>query len=125
MARRLGSKNKPKDDWDSGYGDDSGEPLRNTVSGKELRGFIERIEYVNEQQKEIQSDRSQILKELKTQGYDRDTVRAIVKRRKLTEEQREAADALLEQYLAALGDFATTALGEAGASRMRGEAWTE
>ena len=36
-------------------------------------------------------------------GYDRDTVRALVRRRKLTEEQREAADALLDQYMSALG----------------------
>jgi uncharacterized protein (UPF0335 family) len=121
MATRLGSKNKPKDDWATSYGDDSGEPLRNTVSGEDLRGYIERIEVLEAEQKENTSDRQQVLKELKQAGYDRDTVRAIVRRRKLTEEQREAADALLEQYLSALGDFATTALGEAGASRMRGE----
>jgi hypothetical protein len=55
-------------------------------------------------------------------GYDRDTVRAIITRRKLNEEQRAAADALMDQYMSALGDFAGTPLGEAGADRVRGEA---
>jgi uncharacterized protein (UPF0335 family) len=114
MARPLGSKNKVH----ASNGDEEAQ-IRNTVSGKEIRAYIERIEYLNEQQKELSSDRSQIFKELKQAGYDRPTVRALVARRKLTEEQREAADALMDQYMSALGDFAGTPLGEAGAERMR------
>jgi uncharacterized protein (UPF0335 family) len=41
--------------------------------------------------------RSQVFKELKQAGYDRDTVRALVRRRKMNEEQRAAADALMDQ----------------------------
>jgi uncharacterized protein (UPF0335 family) len=104
-------------DTDDGEGD---APLRNSVSGKELRDYIARIEYINEEQKTLSVDRQQIFKELKQAGYDRDTVRSIVARRKLTEEQREAADALMDQYMSALGDFAGTPLGQAGADRMRG-----
>jgi hypothetical protein len=44
-------------------------------------------------------------------------VRAIITRRKLNEEQRAAADALMDQYLSALGDFAGTPLGVAGAGQ--------
>lgn len=57
--------------------------------------------------------------------HDRDTVRAIIARRKLNEEQREAADALMDQYMAAFGDFAGTPLGQAGAPRAHagGEAY--
>jgi hypothetical protein len=47
-------------------------------------------------------------------------VRAIITRRKLTEEQFAAADALMDQYTSALGDYASTPLGQAGADRMRG-----
>jgi hypothetical protein len=43
-------------------------------------------------------------------------------RRKLTEEQQVAAAALMDQYVSALGDFAGTPLGLAGADRMRGGA---
>lgn len=123
MSRPHGSKNKPKDD-NGEFGDDDA-PLRNTVSPQELRKYIERIEYCGEQQKEISSDRQQVFKELKQAGYDRDTIRVLVRRRKLTAEQREAADALMDQYMSALGDFAGTPLGQAGADRMRDKAAAE
>jgi uncharacterized protein (UPF0335 family) len=113
MGRPRGSRNKVLD------GDGEEMPLRNTVSGPELRNYIERIENINEEQKTLSVDRQQIFKELKQAGYDRDTVRGIVARRKLTAEQRETADALMDQYRSALGDFAGTPLGEAGADRMR------
>jgi uncharacterized protein (UPF0335 family) len=120
MGRPRGSKNRI-------FGEDNGEdvPLRNSVSGSELRKYIERIEYCNEQQKEISSDRQQVFKELKQAGYDRDTVRALVARRKLTAEQLEAADALMDQYRSALGEFVNTELGQAGLGRMREEARAE
>jgi uncharacterized protein (UPF0335 family) len=112
MGRPLGSKNK-------GNGDDA--PRRNSVSGDELRPYLERIERLNADQKELSADRSEIYNELKTAGYDRKTVQEIVKRRKLTTEQRQNAAALLDMYLSAIGDFADTPLGQAGAKQMREE----
>jgi hypothetical protein len=38
--------------------------------------------------------------------------------------QREIADALMDEYLSALGDFAGTPLGVAGADRMRGQTFS-
>jgi uncharacterized protein (UPF0335 family) len=111
MGRPKGSRNRPN----NGDGDNVVE-LR---SGKALRGYLERIEYINERKKELSCDLSEIFKELKAGGYDGATVRAIVRRRKLTEEQRETADALMDQYQSALGDFADTPLGEAGAASLR------
>ena len=49
-------------------------------------------------------------------------MRAIVKRRGMDPEKRATQDDLLNEYLSALGDFATTPLGEAGADRVRDEA---
>jgi uncharacterized protein (UPF0335 family) len=113
MGRPRGSKNK---------GDGNGDAqLRNSISGDDLRPYIERIENLNEQQKALSVDRSEIYKELKASGYERKTVQEIVRRRKLTTEQRQNAAALLEMYLSALGDFADTPLGQAGARQMREE----
>jgi uncharacterized protein (UPF0335 family) len=109
MGRPQGSKNKPKDD--------NGERERNTVSGDELLAYIKRIEECNEEQRLVSADRSQVYKELKQAGIDRDTVRKIVARRKLTVEQREAADALMAEYSQALGDYRSTPLGQAMAPR--------
>lgn len=110
MARPIGSKNKPKDD--------NGEALRNSVDGIDLGDYIARIEDLNAQQKEISSDRQAVFRELKQAGYDRDTVREIVRKRKLTVEQRHAAAALLDQYLSALGDYSDTPLGLASVARI-------
>lgn len=122
MGRPRGSRNKPSDDNGGTSGD---APLRNAISGDELRSYLERIEYCNEEQKTISADRQQIFKELKQAGYDRDTVRDIVRRRKMTTGQRQAAAALMDQYLSALGDFADTPLGQSGAERMRGQTFDE
>lgn len=113
MGRPRGSKNKV-----DGNGGDAPR-LRNTVSGDELRPYLERIEEINAQQKELSVDRSQIYKELKDGGYDRKTVQEIVRRRKLTTGQRQAQAAILDMYLSALGDFADSPLGRAGAARMQ------
>jgi uncharacterized protein (UPF0335 family) len=117
MGRPRGSKNKDHD-----HNGDDEVPLRNTIDGDELLSYIKRIERCDEDQRDISSDRQQIFKELKQAGYDRDTVREIVRKRKLTVEQRQAAAALLDQYLSALGDFASSPLGQAWADRMREEA---
>ncbi|MGH6836935.1 MAG: GapR family DNA-binding domain-containing protein [Methylocella sp.] len=119
MGRPKGSKNRPADKGDD-FGDNSGE-LRDGVSDKELHDYIDRIEALNKDQAEISADRQQVFKELKQAGYNRGTVGAIIERRKLTAEERDTADALMDQYMAALGDFAGTPLGEAGAGRVRGE----
>jgi hypothetical protein len=42
----------------------------------------------------------------------------------MNEEQRAAADALMDQYMSALGDFAGTPRGLAGADRMRGQTFS-
>jgi uncharacterized protein (UPF0335 family) len=113
MGRPKGSKNKV------GNGV---VPLRvNTVSGEELRAYIDRIERVNEEIAEWTSDRRAIYAEVKGAGYDTATVRAIVKRRAVDPEKRATADDLLAEYMSALGDFASTPLGEAGVDRVRGE----
>lgn len=115
MGRPAGSRNKPKDDFDN---DNGGADGSNTVSGAELLTYIKRIEDCNNEQKSISSDRQQVFKELKQAGYNRDTVRAIVARRKLSAEERAAADARMAEYRSALGDLDGTPLGEAGARHM-------
>lgn len=115
MGRPRGSKNKS-----GGNGGDV--PLRvNTVSGAELSAYIERVENMNSVIADIQADRRELFKEIKGAGYDVATVRAIVKQRAMDPEKRATMDELMAQYTSALGDFASTPLGEAGAERVREE----
>lgn len=94
-------------------------PMRNTVSGEELRSYIERIERVNAEINVLSDDRKEIYKEFKANGFDPKTLRTIIKRRAMDPEKLDIANAMLDMYLAALGDFADTPLGVAGADRMR------
>lgn len=99
-----------------------GEALRNSVDGAELRKYINRVERVNEEIAERTSDRREIYAEVKSAGYDVATVRAIIKRRSMDQDKRHEMDELLEMYRSALGEFANSPLGMAGAERVREEA---
>lgn len=57
---------------------------------------------------------------LKAAGFDPAVVKAILKRRQMSPEQRESFDALLQTYEAALGGLGTTPLGEAARKRLDG-----
>lgn len=117
MGRPRGSRNKDNVE----FGPHSNDvPLRvNTVSGAELRAYIERVENINAVIMDTQSDRRELYKEMKGAGIDAATVRAIVKRRAMDPEKRVTMDELMDQYQSALGDFAETPLGQAGADRVR------
>ena len=118
MGRPRGIRNRVKD-GDGEFGTHSDKVLRNTADGTELRSYIERIEGMNAQIKEWADARKDIFKEFKSNGYDTKTLRAIIKRRAMDPNERDTADALLDMYMAALGDFASSPLGRAGADVLR------
>ena len=67
-----------------------------------LRNFIERVERVEEERKALTTDIADILKQAKGEGFDTKVMRQVLKLRKLTAEQRQEADALLETYMRAV-----------------------
>jgi len=73
------------------------------VSAEQLRLFIERIERLTEEMTGIRDDIKDVYLELKANGYDVKTVRAIVRLRKMERNARMEAEALLETYKSALG----------------------
>jgi len=73
------------------------------VAADQLRLFIERIERLEEEKKGISDDVKDVYGELKANGYDTKTVRAIVRLRRMESHARQEADALLETYRNALG----------------------
>ena len=74
-----------------------------TVAADELRLLIERIERLEEEKKAIADDVKDVYSEAKSRGYDTKTMRAIVRLRKMENQDRQEAEALLETYKAALG----------------------
>jgi uncharacterized protein (UPF0335 family) len=85
----------------------------NGVGADELRQFIERITRLEEEKAGIASDIKDVYAELKGRGFDAKTVRQIIKIQKMDADERAEQEALLELYLAALGDLRDTPLGQA------------
>jgi uncharacterized protein (UPF0335 family) len=73
------------------------------VAADQLRLFIERVEGLEQEKSEILTDIKDVYAEMKANGYDTKTVRAIVKLRRMESHARQEADALLETYRSALG----------------------
>ena len=97
---------------------DIGHNSINTDTAKRLLSIIERVERLEEEKKALSEDVKGIFKEAKTAGYDVPTIRLLIKRRAEDAAKREEREALLETYLAALGQLADTPLGKAAQERF-------
>lgn len=73
------------------------------VTAEELRQFIERIEQLDIEKKDISEQIKEVFTEAKSRGYDSRVMRKIVSLRKKSREARQEEEAVLEMYMAALG----------------------
>lgn len=73
------------------------------AAGKRLKSFIERIERLEEEKAGLATDIKDIYAEAKSTGFDVKAIRTIVKLRKMEDEKRAEAEAILETYKAAIG----------------------
>ena len=74
-----------------------------SIAADELRLLIERIERLEEEKKAMADDIRDVYAEAKARGYDPKTMRAVVRLRKMENNARQEAEALLDTYKAALG----------------------
>ncbi len=91
------------------------------VASERLRAFIERIERLEEEKQNLQSDIRLIKSEAKSVGFDVKTINKIIAERKKSSAQVEEEQALLDIYRAALGMLQGTPLGEAAIKRLSPE----
>lgn len=89
-----------------------------SIAAARLESFIQRIERLEEEKANIAVDIKEVFQEAKSGGFDTKTMRAIIKLRKMTPEQRAEQEALLDIYKAALGMLHGTPLGEAARKRL-------
>jgi uncharacterized protein (UPF0335 family) len=73
------------------------------VSDDQLRLFIERIERLEEERKGISDDVRDVYSEAKSQGYDSKIMKQIVRLRKMSHDDRQEMEAILDLYKSALG----------------------
>lgn len=91
---------------DGEFGDGAGgEPQADgfSISAGQLKAFIERIERLEEEKKEVADQIKEVVAEAKSNGFDVKTLRKIVALRKKKPEERSEEQAMLEMYLQALG----------------------
>lgn len=89
------------------------EPQAGHNSKAQLKSIIERVEHLETEIKDLQSDRSDIFKEAKANGYDVAALKAIVRMRKEDANKRAEREAILETYMLSLGMLADLPLGKA------------
>lgn len=75
----------------------------NSPTGQLLTGFIERVERIRAEKKELANDETAVLAEARSAGFDPKTLRYIVTRRAKKPHDLQEAEALADTYMAALG----------------------
>lgn len=73
------------------------------IAGEQLRAFIERIERLEEEKKDVQEQIKEVFSEAKGVGFDTKIMRQLVRLRRLRDADRSEQEELLEIYKAAIG----------------------
>jgi uncharacterized protein (UPF0335 family) len=74
-----------------------------TVTADELRQFIERVERLEQEKKDIQDSVKDVYSEAKGRGYDAKVMRKIVSIRKRNRDDLAQEEAVTQMYMEALG----------------------
>jgi uncharacterized protein (UPF0335 family) len=73
------------------------------VTADELRQFIERIERLDAEKKDIADQQKEVMAEAKSRGYDTKVIRKVIALRKREPDDIAEEEAVLEMYKEALG----------------------
>ena len=79
--------------------------MTNRVTADELRQFIERIERLDAEKKDISDQQKEVMAEAKSRGYDTRIMRKIVSLRKRDLEDIAEEEAILSIYKTVLGMY--------------------
>ncbi|WP_375691007.1 DUF2312 domain-containing protein [Pseudooceanicola sp. LIPI14-2-Ac024] len=73
------------------------------VTANELRQFIERIERLDAEKKDLAEQQKEVMAEAKARGYDTKVMRKVIALRKRDKDDIAEEEAVLEMYKEALG----------------------
>lgn len=73
------------------------------IASSELRGFVERLERLDEEKKDIADQVREVKAEAKGRGYDPKIISKLIALRKRDPEDVSAEEAILDAYKEALG----------------------
>ncbi|MFV0335876.1 MAG: DUF2312 domain-containing protein [Tropicimonas sp.] len=73
------------------------------VTGQELRQFIERVERLEEEKKDVSEQIKEVFAEMKGRGFDVKAIRVILRERRQDPNDIAEQEAVIDMYKAALG----------------------
>ena len=73
------------------------------VTANELRSFIERIERLDAEKKDLADQQKEVMAEAKARGYDTKVMRKVIALRRRDKDDIAEEEAVLEMYKEALG----------------------
>jgi uncharacterized protein (UPF0335 family) len=72
------------------------------AAGDRIRSFVERIEQIDSELKDLNEAKKEVFSEAKGEGFDVKVLKEIIKLRKQDQEERDEHDTLLDVYMRAM-----------------------
>ncbi len=72
------------------------------IAGEQLRGFIDRIERLEEEKKGIAEDIKEVYAQAKSVGFDTKIMRKVITLRKMDTQDRQEQETLIDVYMHAI-----------------------
>lgn len=77
--------------------------MTNEIEPNRLKSIIERIERLEEEEAALRLDKKEVYAEAKATGFDTKILKQVIKLRKMTSEDRNEQEMLLDTYISSLG----------------------
>ena len=72
------------------------------IPGSRIRSFVERIEQIENEIKELNEAKKEVFSEAKGEGFDVKILKEIIKLRKQDQDERDERESLLDLYMRAM-----------------------
>jgi uncharacterized protein (UPF0335 family) len=83
------------------------------IAGDRIRSFVERIEQIETELKDLTEAKKEIFSEAKGEGFDVKVLKEILKLRKQDQEERDEHETLLDVYMRAMDEAGPAPVAEA------------
>jgi uncharacterized protein (UPF0335 family) len=83
------------------------------IPGNRIRSFVERIEQIENEIKDLTEAKKEVFAEAKGEGFDVKILKEIIKLRKQDQDERDEHDTLLDVYMRAMDHVGPAPVAEA------------
>ena len=83
------------------------------IPGNRIRSFVERIEQIENEIKDLNDAKKEVFSEAKGEGFDVKILKEIIKLRKQDQDERDEHESLLDVYMRAMDETGPASVAEA------------